>query len=175
MRKEDKQVIIDNLAAQLKETPNFYVTDASGLNAEKTAALRKVCFEQDIQMVVVKNSLFFKALQLNNIEGADELAQTLVGPTAILFSDSINAPAKLIKDFGAKNGKPVLKGAYVQENVYVGANQLDTLVAIKSREELIGDVVGLILSPGQRLVSAITSSGNNIAGIVKAIAEREEA
>lgn len=173
MKKENKSVIIDNLAAQLEQTPNFYLADISGLNAEKTANLRRACFEQNIKLVVVKNTLLRKALEKVGVEDAKELYPALEGSTSVMFTDTVNAPAKLIKSFGAENGKPVLKGALVQECAYLGANQLDTLLSIKSREELIGDIIGLILSPGQRLVSAITSSGNNIAGIVKTISERE--
>lgn len=173
MKKEDKSNIIDNLAAQLEQTPDFYLTDISGLNAETTAKLRRECFEQNIKLVVVKNTLFRKALEKLKIEPAKELYPVMEGSTSVMFTQSVNAPAKLIQSFGQRYGKPVLKAALVQENVYVGENQLDILSNIKSREELIGDIIALILSPGQRLVSAISASGNNIAGIVKTLSEGE--
>ncbi len=173
MKKEKKVLVIESLAAQLEKTPNFYLTDIDGLNADTTAKLRRECFNNDIKLVVVKNTLLRRAMEQVSGAEAAELFPVLAGSTAVMFTESVNTPAKLIKSFGAVNGKPVLKGAFVQECAYVGANQLETLINIKSREELIGDIVGLILSPAQNLVSAIKSSGSNIAGIVKTLAERE--
>ncbi|HNY23334.1 MAG TPA: 50S ribosomal protein L10 [Bacteroidales bacterium] len=173
MKKEKKVLVIESLAAQLALTPNFYVVDLEGMNAQKTSMLRRECFTQNIKLVVVKNTLLRRALEQTGVEDAAQLFPVLSGSTAVMFTETVNAPAKLIKSFGAEHGKPVLKGALVQECAYVGENQLDTLINIKSREQLIGDIVGLILSPAQKLVSAITSSGSNVAGIVQTLAERE--
>lgn len=173
MKKEKKVLVIESLAAQLALTPNFYVVDLEGMNAQKTSMLRRECFTQNIKLVVVKNTLLRRALEQTGVEDAAQLFPVLSGSTAVMFTETVNAPAKLIKSFGAEHGKPVLKGALVQECAYVGVDQLDTLINIKSREQLIGDIVGLILSPAQKLVSAITSSGSNVAGIVQTLAERE--
>jgi large subunit ribosomal protein L10 len=173
MRKEEKTAIIDKLAAQLQQTPNFYIADISGLNAEKTTQLRRLCFEKKVQLVVVKNTLLQKALEKNNFVETD-LYSALNGPTSVMFTEVVNAPAKLIKEFSAANGKPELKGAYVQECLYVGANNLETLVNMKSREELIGDIIGLLQSPVQSVISALQSSGGKLAGIVKTLSERPQ-
>jgi len=173
MNKEKIVLVIESLAAQLALTPNFYVVDLEGMNAQKTSMLRRECFTQNIKLVVVKNTLLRRALEQTGVEDAAQLFPVLSGSTAVMFTETVNAPAKLIKSFGTEHGKPVLKGALVQECAYVGENQLDTLINIKSREQLIGDIVGLILSPAQKLVSAITSSGSNVAGIVQTLAERE--
>ncbi len=174
MRKEEKKQIIESLAAQFKVTPDFYITDISGLNAEKTAMLRRACFEKEIKLSVVKNTLLKKALEQSELTDSEALFPILEGPTAVMFTDTVNAPAKLIKEFGKEHGKPVLKGALVQECAYVGEDQLDTLVSIKSREELIGDIIGLLQSPVKNVVSALKANGGEkIAGIVKTLAEKE--
>ena len=173
MKKEEKAAIIDSLAAELQQTPHFYIADASGLNAEKTVQLRRTCFEKKVKLLVVKNTLLKKALEKNNFAETD-LYNVLEGPTAVIFSEVANVPAKLIKEFGSKHGKPVLKGAYVQECLYVGAETLETLVNVKSREELIGDIVGLLQSPAKSVISALQSSGGTIAGVVKTLSERPE-
>ncbi|OFY41520.1 MAG: 50S ribosomal protein L10 [Bacteroidetes bacterium GWF2_40_14] len=174
MKKEEKKQIIESLAAQLEQTPNFYLTDISGLNADKTAKLRRACFEKQIKLVVVKNTLLRKALEKMALTDAELLFPVLEGPTAVMFTEAASAPAKLIQEFGKKNGKPVLKGALVQECAYVGENQLDALVSIKSREELIGDIIGLLQSPAQNVISALQSNaGGKIAGIVKTLSEKE--
>ena len=174
MRKEDKAQIIESIAAQLKETPNFYVADVEGLNAEVTTKLRRACFEKEIKLVVVKNTLFYKALEMNQVTDYQQFESVLKGSTAVMFCNTANAPAKLIKEFGSANGKPVLKGAMVQDCTYIGADNLETLVNIKSREELIGDIIGLLQSPAQNVISALTSQGGGkIAGIVKTLSEKE--
>ena len=174
MRKEEKIQIIESISAQLQETPNFYITDISGLNAEATTQLRKACFEKEIKLVVVKNTLFLKALKELNNEEVELLYPTLVGSTAIMYTTTANAPAKLIKEF-VKNGneKPALKAAYAQECAFVGADKLEELCNIKSREELIGDIVGLLQSPARNVISALKSAGGTIAGIVKTLSEKE--
>ncbi len=173
MKKEVKSQIIDILAAQLQETPNFYVTDVTGLNAEQTTRLRRACFEKQIKMLVVKNNLFHKALQRQENEEIKNIYPLLNGNTAILFCMTPNAPAKLIKEVSVEIGKPELKGAYVQDCAYIGAANLQVLADIKSREELIGDIVALLQSPARNVISALQSAGGKLAGIVKTLSERE--
>ncbi|MDR1895841.1 MAG: 50S ribosomal protein L10 [Prevotellaceae bacterium] len=174
MRKEEKTAIIDSVAEELKANPNFYVTDISGLNAGKTHQLRKLCFEKEVKLLVVKNTLFKKALEKNNFP-EPELYSSLEGPTAIMFCQTANVPAKLIKEFNkAGNEKPVLKGAYAQECLYLGAQSLEELVNIKSREELIGEVISLLQTPARNVISALQSGGQKLAGIVKTLSERSE-
>ena len=175
MRKEEKAQILESIAAQIQETPNFYVTDISGLNAEQTTKLRRDCFEQNIKLVVVKNTLLKKALKDMGNEEMTNLFPILEGPTAVMYTTTPNAPAKLIKkyaDSGAE--KPALKGAYVQECAFVGADKLNELCNIKSREELIGDIVGLLQSPARNVISALQPAGGKLAGIVKTLSERGE-
>ena len=174
MRKEEKAQIIEQLVAQLEATPNFYVADIAGLNAENTSALRRACFEKNIKLVVVKNTLFVKALDKLNVAEAANITPSLKGSSAVMFTETPNAPAKLIKEFGAKMGKPVLKSALLQECAYLGAEHLENLVNIKSREELIGDIIGLLQSPARNVISALTASGGGkIAGLVKTLSEKE--
>ena len=171
MRKEDKGVIIGQLAEILKEYPNFYLTDIEAMDAEKTSKLRRECFKREVKLVVVKNNLLKKALE--SLEGDySELIGALKGNTAVMFSQVANAPARLIKDFtkDAKKdqpAKPVFKAAYVQESFYVGAENLETLVNIKSKNELIADVIALLESPAKNVISALQSSGQTIHGLLK--------
>ncbi|MBP5455322.1 MAG: 50S ribosomal protein L10 [Paludibacteraceae bacterium] len=171
MKKEDKSAIIEQLTGLLNEYSHFYVADASGLNAEETSNLRRACFGQDIKLVVAKNTLLKKALESKG--DFSPIFNALEGPTAILLSNVGNAPAKLIKDFSGKNkaGKPVLKAAYVEESFY-GADQLDALVAIKSKSELIADVIALLQSPAKNVLSALQSGGSTIHGVLKTLSER---
>ena len=157
MRKEEKLDIINAISAQLEETPNFYITDIAGLNAEKTHALRKACFEAGVKLVVTKNTLVSKALEASDNEEAKKLIEVLEGPTAIMYTVAPNAPAKVIKKFHEKgNEKPVLKGAFVQDwPAFIGADKLDNLFAIKSREEMIADIVSLLQSPIRNVMSAL--------------------
>ena len=157
MRKEEKLDIINAISAQLEETPNFYITDIAGLNAGKTHALRKACFEAGVQLVVSKNTLFTKVLEATENEEMMKLTEVLAGPTAIMYTVAPNAPAKVIKKFHEKgNEKPVLKGAFVQDwPAFIGADKLDALFAIKSREEMIADIVSLLQSPIRNVMSAL--------------------
>lgn len=174
MRKEEKEQIVSNLEAQLELTPNFYITNIEGLNAEDTSALRRECFGKDVKLVVVKNTLFKMAIQNKCKEEAQSMFDVLKGSSAIMFTTTPNTPAKIIKEFGKKIGKPELKGAFVQECAYVGAENLETLVNIKSREELIGDIIGLLQSPAKNVISALeASAGGKIAGLVKTLSEKE--
>ncbi|MCF2658087.1 50S ribosomal protein L10 [Parabacteroides distasonis] len=174
MRKEDKGAIINNLTEVVKSYPNFYLTDIEAMDAEKTSKLRRECFKQEVKLVVVKNSLLRKALE--NVEGDfSPLHSALKGNTAVMFSQVANAPARLIKDFTKDTkgeGKPQLKAAYVQESFYVGAENLDALVSIKSKNELIADVIALLESPAKNVISALQSSGQTIHGLLKTLEER---
>ena len=175
MRKEEKAQILESISAQLSETPNFYITDISGLNAGQTSNLRRECFEKDIKLVVVKNTLFRKALEALQIEEGAQVYPALEGPTAIMYCETPNAPAKLIKKFNdAGSDKPLLKAAYVQECAFVGADKLNELCNIKSREELIADVVALLQAPARNVISALENGGpQTIAGLVKTLSEKE--
>ena len=172
MRKEDKKVLIDSLAQQLEETNNFYITDIAELNAEDTSNLRRLSFKNDIKVVVVKNTLLKKAM--DSVEkDYSELYPTLVGNTAIMFTEAGNAPAKMIKEFRKKKEKPLVKGAYIEETVYIGDDQLDFLVSIKSKDELIADIVALLQSPAKNVISSLQSGGSTLSGILKTLSEKE--
>ncbi len=173
MTREEKNKAIDALVEQLNNTAHFYLTDTSSLTVEKTNQLRRKCFENSISLQVVKNTLLEKAMEKTgkNYEG---LSTCLKGTTAVMFCETANSPAKLIKEFRKTNEKPVLKGAYVEESVYIGDNMVDTLATIKSKNELIGDIISLLQSPAKNVVSALTSGGNKLAGIVKTLSEKPE-
>ncbi len=175
MKKVDKTQLIDNLAEQLKESDIFYLTDISGLDAAKTSALRRYCFSKGVKLAVVKNTLLKKAMEKVE-KDFDDLYDVLKGNTALMFTDTGNVPARLIKDFTKKHKaeKPVLKGAYVEEMCYVGPENLEFLANIKSKNELIGDIIGLLQSPAKNVISALQSGGNTIAGLVKTLSERPE-
>lgn len=170
MRKEDKITIINTITSTIKEYENFYLTDISTLNAAKTSALRAECFKNDIKLMVVKNTLLGKALEAVDVDYS-ELAPVLKGNTAIMFSNVANAPAKLIDKY-KKEGIPALKAAYVQESCYVGAENLSALVNIKSKTELLGDVIGLLQSPIKNVVSALQSGGNTIHGVLETLSKK---
>ncbi|MDE5688031.1 MAG: 50S ribosomal protein L10 [Paramuribaculum sp.] len=174
MKKEDKSAIIGQIAEILKEYPNFYLVETAGLDAEKTSALRRACFKADVKLVVVKNTLLHKALE--TLEGDyTELYGALNGPTSLMCTTVANAPAKLLKDFIKKDDiLPRLKGAYVEETVYLGADQLDTLATIKSKNELIADVIALLQSPAKNVVSALTSGGTKLHGILETLSKKED-
>lgn len=172
MRKDEKNLLIDELVETLSSTNVIYVADASGLNAESTGKLRRECFRSNVSMRVVKNTLLRKALERIEGKNFDELYPTLTGPTAIFTAEVGSLPGKLIKNFRGKNPKPFLKGAYVEEAVFIGDSQLDSLSTLKTREELIGDIIGLLQSPAKNVISALKSGGNTIAGLVKTLEER---
>ncbi|HPC99545.1 MAG TPA: 50S ribosomal protein L10 [Bacteroidales bacterium] len=172
MRREEKEALVDSLAEQIKEYSHFYLTDIAQLDAADTSSLRRKCFENQIKLVVVKNTLLKRALEKS--EGNfEELFPVLKGATSIMFANSANVPAKLIKEFRKEHDKPVLKAAYVQESVYVGDNILDMLVSIKSKEELIGDVVLLLQSPAKNIISALQSGGNKLHGVLETLSKKE--
>ncbi|MDR0939568.1 MAG: 50S ribosomal protein L10 [Mediterranea sp.] len=173
MRKEDKSTVIEQIAATIKEYAHFYLVDVTAMNAAATSALRRECFKRNIGLMVVKNTLLKKALE--SLEGDySPLYVALKGTTAIMFCDTANLPAKLIKD-KAKDGIPGLKAAYAEESLYVGADQLDALVAIKSKNEVIADIVALLQSPAKNVISALQSGGNTLHGLLKTLGERPEA
>ena len=172
MTREEKSKAIEDITAQLASSPHIYLTDISGMNADTTSKFRRACFKAGIKLSVVKNTLLAKAMESSDKEFG-ELPKTLKGSTSIMLSETGNAPAKVIKEFRKKSDKPLLKGAFIEEAIYVGDAQLDALVDIKSREELIGDIVGLLQSPAKNVISALKSGGNTIAGLVKTLSERE--
>jgi large subunit ribosomal protein L10 len=172
MNKDQKAQYIEELAADLSKANIFYLADTADLTVETINQFRRRCFQQGIELRVVKNTLLAKAMQQVEGRNYDNLASVLHGPTSILFSEVGNAPAKLIKDFRKKNEKPLLKGAYIEEAVFVGDNQLDTLEAIKSKEELIGEIIGLLQSPAKNVISGLKGGGAKIAGILKTLEER---
>jgi large subunit ribosomal protein L10 len=173
MTREEKNQVIDELQSLLAEAPVVYLTDASALDSAATSQLRRECFKNDIQLRVVKNTLLRIAMERTErkdftllIEGA------LAGQTALMLSNVGNTPARLIKEFRTKHPKPLLKGAYIEESCYVGDDQLEALVNLKSKEELLGDIIGLLQSPAKNVISALKSGGNTIAGVVKTLSER---
>ena len=172
MRKEDKGAIISQLAEIVKQYGHFYLVDTTAMDAAATSELRRKCYKADIKMVVVKNTLLEKALM--TIEGVDysPLFGSLKGTTAVMFSEVANAPAKLLKEY--KDGVPSLKAAYAEEGIYVGADQLEALANIKSKNEVIADIVALLQSPAKNVISALQSGGNSIHGVLKTLGERAE-
>ncbi|HNQ26392.1 MAG TPA: 50S ribosomal protein L10 [Aquaticitalea sp.] len=171
MTREEKSQVIEELTAQLASSSHIYLTDISGLNAANTSDLRRACFKANIRLAVVKNTLLEKAMEASDKDFGD-LPKTLKGNTSVMYAETGNAPAKVIKAFRKKSDKPLLKGAFIEEAIYIGDNQLDALVDIKSREELIGDIIGLLQSPAKNVVSALKSSGGKLAGIVKTLSEK---
>ncbi len=172
MKSSEKQVIINNLQEQIDSYSHFYLTDISGLNAENTSDLRRQCFKQEVKLVVVKNTLLRKALESSN-KNTEEIYDALKGNTTVMFSENANVPAKLIKDFSKKHKKPVLKAAYVEEAIYMGADQLEALIAVKSKNELIADVVALLQSPMKTVLGQLQSGGNIIHGVLDTLKEKE--
>ena len=172
MRREEKEVIIDNLAQRLDETKHFYLTDISSLNAEQTSNLRRKCFEKDISLLVVKNTLLRQAMEKSEGDFND-LYDVLKDSTSIMFSETGNTPAKLIKELRKTMEKPLLKAAFVEESIYIGDDQLEVLSNIKSKDELLGDLLMLLQSPATNLVSALASSSSKMAGALLTLSEKE--
>ena len=171
MKKEVKDTIIAELGAKLKEYSHFYLVDLAGLNAEATSNLRRKCFKSEIKMIVVKNSLLREAFQASDID-FEPMYDSLKGTTAVMFCNTANVPAKLLKEY-KKEGVPALKAAYAEETIF-GADQLEALVALKSKNEVIADIVALLQSPAKNVVSALQSGANTIHGVLKALGERPE-
>ena len=172
MRRDEKNAIVDSLAEKLEEYSHFYLTDTAELNAADTSALRRKCFEKEILMVVVKNTLLKRALEKSE-KDFDELYDVLKGSTSVMFTNTGNIPAKLIKEFRKKHDKPVLKAAFVEESVYVGDSELDALVAVKSKDELLGDLIALLQSPVRNVMSALQSGSGTIHGVLETLSQRE--
>lgn len=172
MTREEKAQAIEVLTTQLAENQTIYLADISGLDAQATSNLRRACFKAGVKLTVVKNTLLAKAMESSE-KDFGELKDVLKGNTSLMLSESNNAPAKVIKEFRKKSEKPLLKGAFVEEAVYIGDNQLDALVNIKSREELLGEIIGLLQSPAKNVVSALKSGGGKLAGILKTLSEKE--
>jgi large subunit ribosomal protein L10 len=173
MTKEQKNEAIDELTGELASANIFYLTDTSELDAESTSKLRRTCFKNEVSLKIVKNSLLQKAMDRVEDKDFSQLYEVLAGPTAIMYSEVGTAPAKLIKDFRKKNDKPLIKAAYIEESVYIGDENLQALCDIKSKEELLGEVIGLLQSPAKNVISALQSGKHTIAGLVKTLAERE--
>ena len=172
MTREEKSRVIEDLTAQLTDNTTIYLADISGLDARKTSNLRRACFKADVQLSVVKNTLLAKAMDGSEKDFGD-LPSVLKGNTSIMFSETGNAPAKVIKEFRKKSDKPLLKGAFVEEAIYVGDEYLENLVNIKSKEEVIGDIIGLLQSPAKNVISALKSGGGKLSGILKTLSEKE--
>ena len=172
MNREEKNLIIEELVENLKEYPFVYVTDSSNLSANSNNDLRKLLHKNGVKMQVIKNKFVHKALERGDLEWG-ELKDTLKGTTALLFASNPKAPAIAIKEFRKKGDRPILKGAYIDSSVFIGDDQLGTLVDLKSKEELVGEIIGLLRSPAINVISALKSSGNTIAGLLKTLSERE--
>ncbi|MEO0527039.1 MAG: 50S ribosomal protein L10 [Bacteroidota bacterium] len=171
MTREEKANVIEDLTAQLANSSTIYLADISGLDATMTSDLRRACFKANVKLAVVKNTLLAKAMEASDKEFG-ELPGVLKGNTSLMFSEAGNGPAKLIKSFRKKSDKPLLKGAFIEEAVYIGDDQLDTLVSIKSKEEMVGEIIGLLQSPAKNVISGLKSGGGKLAGILKTLSER---
>ena len=173
MNREDKNQVIANLKGKLEENPHFYLTDISEMTVEDSNKLRGAFHEQGIRIEVVKNTLLKKAMEASNVDYA-ELYDVLKGNTSIMFTDTANAPAKLIKEFRKKHDKPVFKAAHLDASFYIGEEYLDTLSDLKSKDELIAEIIALLQSPAKNVISSLQSGSNKLSGIVKTLAERSE-
>ena len=171
MNKQEKNEMIVILDGMLKENNNFYLADISGLTAEENSALRRLCFKRDVSLQVVKNTLLKKAFEKNDADFS-ELYDVLVGNTSIMQAEAGNAPAKIIKEFRKKNDKPILKAAHIEESLYIGDENLSALADLKSKDELIGDIITLLQSPAKNVIASLQSGGNKLSGIVKALEEK---
>ncbi len=173
MTREEKNKAIDALGVQLVENKNFYLTDISGLNAESSSNLRRLCYKSDVQIQVIKNTLLKKAMEKNEID-FEQMYDSLKGNTAVMFAESSNAPAKIIKEFRKKQEKPILKSAYIEESFYFGDDQVEVLCSLKSKDELIGEIITLLQSPPKTVISSLQSAGGTLSGIIKTLSERSE-
>ena len=171
MTREEKSLVIEDLTAQLAENNIIYLADLTGLDAVATTELRRACFKANIKLAVVKNTLLAKAMEASD-KNFGELPSVLKGNTSLMYAEVGNVPAKLIKVFRKKSEKPILKGAYIEEAVFVGDNQLDVLSSLKSKEKLIGEIIGLLQSPAKNVISALKSGGGKLAGIIKTLSEK---
>ena len=173
MTREEKSNMIESIKSNLDSNSTVYLADCSGLDADSTSKLRRACFKSNIKLSVVKNTLLFRAMEEVD-KDFGELKSLLKGNTTLMLSDIGNAPAKVIKNFRKKSEKPILKGAFVEESIYLGDDLLETLVNIKSKEELLGEIISLLQSPTKNLISALRSSGSKISGVLKTLSEKNE-
>lgn len=171
MTKEEKSIAIDEITDILKSNQNIYLADISGLNALQSSSLRRMCFKAGVKLSVVKNTLLEKAMVSSSKDFGD-LKDTLIGNTSIMIAESSSAPAKVIKNFRKKSEKPILKGAIIDEDIYMGDDQLEILFAIKSKEELIGEIIALLQSPAKNVISALKSSGGKLSGIIETLSKK---
>ena len=173
MTRQEKDSLISDLADRLSNADVVYLTDIASLNAEDSSKLRRMCFQREVQLQVVKNTLLHKAME--RVEGKEygDLLTVLKGNTGIMISEVGSVPAKLIKEFRKKSERPLLKGAYIQEGIYIGDANLDMLASLKSKDELVGDIIALLQSPAKNVISGLKSGGSTIAGLVKTLQERE--
>lgn len=171
MKREEKSRVIEDLTALLAESNTIYLADISGLNALNTSNLRRICFKANVKLAVVKNTLLAIAMERSE-KDFGELPSILKGNTAMIISKNSNSPAKIIKDFRKKSDKPILKGAYVQESVFIGDDQIDILINLKSKEQLIGEIVGLLQSPAKNVIAALQSGGQKLSGILKTLSDK---
>ena len=172
MTREEKAKYVDDLAVQLAENDVIYLTDTAELTVEAISGLRRKAFAANVSVRVVKNTLLAKAMEKVEAKDFSDLKETLSGATSIMFSDVASSPAKLIKDFRKKSEKPILKGAWISEGVYIGDGQLQALVDIKSKEQLLGEIIGLLQSPAKNVISGLKGAGGTIAGLLKTLEER---
>ena len=172
MTREEKDLQIKELTQMLADNSVLYLTDATGLNSEETTQLRRACYKNDVRMRVVKNTLLRRAMEASEGTDFSELYEVLTGQTALLVGNVGNAPAKILKEFRKKSDMPTLKAAYVEESTYLGDDQIDALTAIKSKDELIAELIALLQSPMKNVVGALNSGGNTVSGLVKALPER---
>jgi len=171
MKKAEKLKVINDLTSKLKDAKTLYLTDISGLNGSETSALRRACFKANVKLSVVKNTMLARAMDASD-KDFGEIKDVLKGNTSLMFSEAGNSPAKVIKDFRKKLDKPILKAAFIEEAIYIGDDQIETLVAIKSREELIEEIIGLLQSPAKNVISALKSGSSNLSGVLKTLSER---
>ena len=173
MKRSEKEAVVEQLKEKFQSTPYVYFADSSALTVAEINDFRRVCYEKNIEVKVAKNTLIQKALQSLEDESYNPLFELLKGQTTLLFTETANAPAKVLKDFRKEHDKPVLKFAYIETSLYTGDNQIDTLSKLKSKEELLGEIVTILQSPAKNVISALKSSGGKLAGIVKTLSERE--
>ena len=172
MTREEKKQVIEDLTSELSEVKNFYLTDIAGLNSSETSALRRLCFKSNIKLSVVKNTLLAKAMEASERDFGD-LKDLLKGNTSLMLSEVGNMPAKIIKDFRKKSEKPLLKGAFVEESIYIGDDQISTLVSLKSKEEVIGEIIGLLQSPVKNIISSLKSGDGKLSAILKTLSNQK--
>lgn len=174
MKKSDKGLLIQELKEKFENSEYFYIADSSNLSVEKINQFRRACFEKDIEVKVVKNTLAIKAIQqIDESKNLEQLVDVFKGPSTLMFTETANLPAKVIKDFRKKDERPMIKAAYIDSGIFLGDDQIDALVALKSKDELIGEIIGLLQSPAKNVIGALQSGGSTIAGIVKTLQERE--